>query len=227
MCELRSSVQTTIHLTHLPRPDLQTLAMYWLEGNVTAAVVDLLLERAAGNPFFAEQILRYLQEYDLLEWSDEGWQLTQAAVALFAMRVLTAAGDGPDAADGAPYWLPQPVKEVVQTASVLGQTFDLRVLARMLADYTELAVHMAVAEQADIWSTGAMQHYRFRHALLRDTAYHMQLRSNSAFCTAKVADGNYRNLCPDLGGGLCRILVYHYRQSEDRAHEQRYNKLAW
>lgn len=218
--------QTVLHLPHLSRHELQTLATYWLEGKVTTAVVDLLFERAAGNPFFTEQILRYLQEHELLEWSDQGWQLTQAAETLIAVRasplpatvhmILTARLDR----------LPQTVKEVVQTAAVLGQTFDLRVLTRMWSgNRDQLAKHMTLAEQAEIWAVGDLTQYRFRHALLRDTAYTMQLRAQQRALHRQAAAAIIEIYTHELAAHYAE-LVYHYRQSEDHANERRYNQLA-
>lgn len=224
--QMGSASQTVLALPHLSRLDLQTLAAYWLEGKVTPAVVDLLFERAAGNPFFTEQILRYLQEHELLEWSDQGWQLTQTAEALIAMRasplpatvhmILTARLDR----------LPQPVKAVVQTAAVLGQTFDLRVLAHMWPDkHDQLAGHMAIAEQAEIWSTDELMHYRFRHALLRDTAYTMQLRAQQRILHRRAAAAISEIYRHELAAHYAELL-YHYQQSEDHANERYYSQLA-
>lgn len=223
---LGSVNQLVLHLPHLSRPELQTLATYWLEGKVTTAVIDLLFERAAGNPFFTEQILRYLQEHELLEWSDQGWQLTQTAEALIAVRasplpatvhmILTARLDR----------LPQPVKEVVQTAAVLGQTFDLRVLTQMWSgSQAQIAEYMALAEQAEIWSAGSVTQYRFRHALLRDTAYTMQLRAQQRALHHRAAAAIVEIYPQELAAHYAE-LVYHYRQSEDQANERRYTQLA-
>lgn len=224
--QMRSVIPLMLHLAPLSRTHLETLATYWLEGKVTVAVVDLLFERAAGNPFFTEQILRYLQDHELLAWSDQGWQLTQANEALMAMRasplpatvhmILTARLDR----------LPQPVKEVVQTAAVLGQTFDLRVLTRMwTGDHGQLAAYMTVAEQADIWSTGDLMQYRFRHALLRDTAYTMQLRAQQRALHSRAAEAIIEIYGHQLATHYAE-LIYHYRQSEDQANERYYTQLA-
>jgi hypothetical protein len=70
-----------------------------------------------SNPFFAEQILRYPQERDLLALGEGGWQIAHESEALLlptdVRAVLVARLDQ----------LALQVKEVVQTASVLEQAY--------------------------------------------------------------------------------------------------------
>ncbi len=100
-----------------------------LEGPAAPDLVRLIEQRAEGNPFFAEQILRYLQQESLLalnasgRWAVKaGWQTSVLPADVTAM--LIARLDQ----------LTRQVKEVVQTASVLGREFEIQVLARMLKE---------------------------------------------------------------------------------------------
>ncbi len=126
--------------------------------------------RAEGNPFFAEQILHYLREESLLElnssgnWTvSPGWQSSGLPMDITAM--LIARLDQ----------LARQVKEVVQTASVLGREFEIHVLGWILKEDSALEDEVTEASRASIWSPLSQLRYMFRHSLLRDAAYSMQL----------------------------------------------------
>ncbi len=158
-----------IDLGKLNRDALAVLAEGQLPGRAGEKLLDLLVERSDGNPFFAEQILRYLKEEGLLYQDEDGWKVMeqQAPLPMDVRAVLVARLDR----------LAQEVKEVVQTASVLGREFEVCLLELMLDEREELPSRLAQAEQSSIWVTLSEIRYLFKHALLRDTAYRMQLRA--------------------------------------------------
>ncbi|MCX6044958.1 MAG: tetratricopeptide repeat protein [Chloroflexi bacterium] len=216
--------QTMIYVPPLSKDDLYLLAIYQLGGAVTPTLVELLHARVQGNPFFAEQILLYWQEHELLTWSDLGWQIQahydlsangMSPLSVDIRIILTAHLDR----------LPQSVKEVVQTAAVLGNEFDAQVLDHMLEYNSALPTQMAVAERADIWFALDLSHYLFCQALLRESAYDMQLRARlrklhrrAAQAIKQVYAGNLVYHYADL--------AYHYQQSGDTKQEQQCAKLA-
>jgi tetratricopeptide (TPR) repeat protein len=200
--------QVLIRLTTLNVDEIRALASAQLQGVPAPALVTLIEERAEGNPFFAEQLLRYLQEQDWLVQGVDGWQLRteQTPTTLLpngARALLVARLDQ----------LPQPVKEVVQTAAVLGREFDPKVLTHMLADDQTLAAKLAAADRAAIWWAITQARYLFRHALLREAAYDMQLRErlrrlhHLAGTALEQVYGT--DLTPYFGE-----LAYHYDQAE-------------
>ena len=146
---------TEIRLGGAPAPDL----------------IGLLVERSEGNPYFAEQILRYLQDENLIETSQAGWRLVRNIEETFLpgdiRSVLVARLDQ----------LGRGVRESVQTASVLGREFEIPVLEHMWRQDAILRQHLAEAEQAAVWNPSDDLHYIFSHGLLRDTAYEMQMQS--------------------------------------------------
>jgi predicted ATPase/class 3 adenylate cyclase len=159
-----------IDLGGLSHAEVARLAETLLLEPAAPALLDLLVARAEGNPFFAEQILLYLREQGLIELRDGAWHLagTQPAAALptDVRVVLVARLDR----------LAQEVKEVVQTAAVLGREFEMQLLSRMLRGDEAMMDKVATAEQEAIWSALSQLRYLFKHALLRDAAYRMQLR---------------------------------------------------
>ncbi len=120
--------------------------------------------------------------------------------------------------------LPAPLKAVVQTAAVLGHEFDVQVLDRMLAGDTAVHAKVRGAEDEAIWSALSDTRYRFRHALLRDAAYEMQVRARlrdlHARAGAAIEQTYGEVLAPHISD-----LVYHYGQAGDAGRERRYLAL--
>ena len=159
----------SITLDRLPSSDLSHLAGQVLGGRISESLLDLLEQRTEGNPFFAEQIIRYLSEKNLLSKNEDGLfdvdLRAERSLPLDVGAILIARLDS----------LAHDVRDVVQTASVLGREFEVQLLARMLRGDVDLPKKITHAEHVDIWTPLDQIRYIFRHALLRDAAYSMQL----------------------------------------------------
>jgi len=159
----------SLALDRLPSGDLSHLAEHVLGGRISASLLELLERRTEGNPFFAEQILRYLSEKNLLSENEDGLYdadlRAERSLPLDVGAILIARLDS----------LAQGVRDVVQTASILGREFEVQLLARMLRGDIDLLQKISHAESAEIWFPLDQIRYIFRHALLRDAAYSMQL----------------------------------------------------
>ena len=158
-----------LNLGGLTSGELSRLAEDVIGGPICSSLLELLEQRAEGNPFFAEQLLRYLAENDMLLQRHDGCIYASAraemSLPMDVRAVLIARLDS----------LAQSVRETVQTASVLGREFEIRLLSSMLQNDPELSLRVAHAERAGIWFPLTEIQYIFRHALLRDAAYSMQL----------------------------------------------------
>jgi predicted ATPase/class 3 adenylate cyclase len=159
----------TIALEGLSHEKIGSLAQDILGAPISKALHDVLNERTDGNPFFAEQILRYLQENSLLKLNNNGRLIADEHVTkslpMDVRAVMVTRLDK----------LPAQVRETVQSASVLGREFEIDILSAMLTHQEELPSHIIQARQANIWTPLSETRYIFRHALLRDAAYSMQL----------------------------------------------------
>ncbi|CAG1003950.1 adenylate cyclase 10 [Anaerolineales bacterium] len=158
-----------IRLDKLSSESLSQLAADILSHPISDSLLALLEARADGNPFFAEQILRYLWEQGALTLDADGQYFANAqaetSLPTDVRSVMVARLD----------CLTLQVKEMVQTAAVLGREFEVRVLGEMLRSDQDFSNHIAQAENANIWIALNEIEYIFRHALLRDAAYSMQL----------------------------------------------------
>jgi len=182
-----------------------------------------LAEKTGGNPFFVEQLALDLRERGLL---------VEEAPATGA-PILALRGDGaleiPDTVNAVLIArldrLAARVKAVVQTAAVLGQEFEVRLLSGMLRDDPQTAAQVREAERETIWSALSELRYLFRHALLRDAAYAMQLRSRLRELHRLAAEVLERVYGGDLAASAAD-LAYHYRRAEDVPQERRYARMA-
>jgi adenylate cyclase len=198
---------TLFPLREMDRAGVEALAKRALKGALSAGTVDYLMNKANGNPFFTEQIALDLLERGALslsaanEWSVSEREVDDMPVNINA--VLIARLDR----------LSTAVRVTVQIASVLGQEFELPVLQHMTHD-DETTLRQKVKQAADetIWVAQSESVYVFRHALLRDAAYSMQLtdrlRRLHALAGAAIERIHAENLtvkAPDL--------AYHYEKS--------------
>jgi class 3 adenylate cyclase/tetratricopeptide (TPR) repeat protein len=210
----------SIHLEGLSLEDLTRLVVTVLGGPAEPALLALLAQRSEGNPFFAEQILRYWQEGGMLVVSNAGWSLRHQGEGSLPLptnlrAVLIARLDR----------LAREVQEVVQTAAILGREFEVRLLARMLKGDETLPSKVEQAEQAGIWTVLSELQYIFKHTLLRDTAYGMQLRAHRQMLHGLAVEA-FETLYADELDRHYNELAYHSEQAGLPEQACRYYWLA-
>lgn len=169
-----------VALGPLARSELAMLVTHVLGGGPPSSdLVDLLEVRADGNPFFAEQLVHFLHDEHMLRRVDGEWLVDRAAmsdavlptdIALICVAQLDRLG--------------RTTLEVVQAASVLGREFDQLELLEMMneAGMSPPALGPAIdaGQAAGIWHRVSPSRHTFRHVLLRDAAYDMQIRARRA-----------------------------------------------
>ncbi len=164
-------IDRQIDLKGLSTEAVARLIEILLGGVPAVELVRRVMERSEGNPYFVEQIVRYMQEENLIEMSNLGWNQVRRVRDLFLpgdiRAVLVARLDQ----------LEYEVKDVVHTASVLGREFAVDVLEQMTNEADNIKRYVADAEQHAIWAHQGEDQYMFTHGLIRDAAYTMQMRA--------------------------------------------------
>ncbi|MBB4079535.1 tetratricopeptide (TPR) repeat protein/class 3 adenylate cyclase [Lewinella aquimaris] len=168
----------SVEIGGLTTQAVRELAESTLGGAISDPTLKTLLRATNSNPFYLEQILEYFRENELLhEKSDGLLHLSDESIKLSTSitSILTARIDR----------LSDMVRETVKAAAVIGREFDIPVLTevmRMDAGFngTEnimqlLEEQIEVAERGQIWSAMNELRYIFRHSLLREAVYGMQL----------------------------------------------------
>jgi adenylate cyclase len=142
-------------------------------------LADLVAERAGGNPFFAEEIVRDLTERDVLI-GGRGCYLcvepaTDVSVPSTLQAVIAARIDRLEPA----------AKRALNAAAVIGSQFNPETLAAL---EIEPALHdLVLAELIDQTAFGPRPQYAFRHGLIRAVAYESQLKSDRAQLHRRLA----------------------------------------
>jgi predicted ATPase len=128
--------------------------------DVSSAVRELVVSRAEGNPFFIEELTRYLREHDL----HAGASVRDVRIPATVHDLLTARIDR----------LPEALKRTLQLASVLGRDFPLALLERVAppgadvkGDVAEL-VRLELLREMDVFPDLRLS---FGHLLVRQVAY--------------------------------------------------------
>lgn len=171
----------TLALAPLSDPESAALARALLGAD--PSVVDLTVtvaQRAAGNPFFAEEIVRDLAERGLIR-GQRGAFVCRADVAEISVPATLQATIAARIDR-----LESPAKNALCAASVIGMRFDTDLLASMgLAPVVDGLLRAELIDQVKF--TGHAE-YAFRHPLIRTVAYESQLRSDRAALHRLLAD---------------------------------------
>ncbi len=171
----------------------QTIALGPLSDPESAVLIDDLLgpdpsvrelsrtiaERAAGNPFFALEMVRELAERGVLEGDPAAYISTAEAAAVDVPATLQATiAARIDRLD-------PKAKRTLSAASVLGSRFDIDTLTLLGAD--PAVEDLVAAQLIEQVSFTRAPEYVFHHPLIRAVAYESQLKSDRAELHRRVA----------------------------------------
>ena len=174
-------------------PGAQSVALAPLSDSATAALVTELVgpdpsvgglaskivERAAGNPFFAEEMVRELAERGVLRGNRSAYVSTvgagEVSVPATVQATIAARIDRLD-----------PVaKRTLSAAAVIGARFDAGLLETLGIDPS--VEDLVVAELVDQVTFTRGAQYVFHHPLIRAVAYDSQLKSDRAELHRRLA----------------------------------------
>src|SRR5215217_1609365 len=172
----------------------------------------LLLERAAGNPLYAEEFARLLADHGLAaENQVEGEVATVADIPVpeTVHGLIAARLDA----------LTPEVRALVQDASVIGRVFWPGAVAAMNgADDRVVGAGLAELERKQLVQrarSSSVQHqdeYLFWHALVRDVAYAQIPRAGRARRHQAVAEW-VEEVAGERVGDLAEVVAHHYGQA--------------
>ncbi|HSS26012.1 MAG TPA: adenylate/guanylate cyclase domain-containing protein [Mycobacterium sp.] len=171
----------------------QTIALGPLGDSDTAALIGELLgsdpsvgelaaivaERAAGNPFFVEEMVRELGQRGVLA-GEHGKYVCGADVAEVSVPATVQA-----AIEARIDRLTTPAKRTLNAASVIGARFGAGLLAALGID--AVVDELLSVELIDQVRFTPSAEYAFRHPLIRTVAYESQLKSDRAQLHRRLA----------------------------------------
>jgi len=174
-----------IELEYLSLEGTKSLTKQLLGNRIDKSSAVFLKEKTNGNPFFIEQLILDFKEREYWKKRNEGYTIEIAdAHVKDGMRTpfsLTTEETIPSTINNVLLSrfdrLTSEIKEVVQTASVLGKEFEIQVIAQMLKDVDDLMNKVKAAEKKQIWAVIEEIKCVYKHTLLRDVVYNMQMRA--------------------------------------------------
>lgn len=212
--EVSELPQMEIDLHALTTHAIRDLAQSKLDGPVTEEFMEMLVRTSNSNPFYLEQILDYFSEGNLLEIEDGAWNIRDKNVKVSGSinAILTARIDR----------LSNLVRETVKAAAVIGREFEVPVLSAVMREQEDflrqsngdmLREQIQIAERGQIWHAMSELRYIFKHSLLREAAYGMQLRTRLQQLHKLIAEAIERLYADNIEERYVD-LAFHYDQAE-------------
>jgi len=206
---------SSVFLDPLPPAATGELVDHLLEvAELPVALRARIVERAGGNPFFVEEILRQLIDEGRITQSEDGWRadpdLSTVEIPDTVQAVLAARID----------LLGADQKRTLQAAAVVGRIFWPAPVARFLdGSAGALDQHLRELEARDLIlsrlaSTMAGQpEYIFKHALVRDVAYESIPRRERAAAHLRIAEW-IEEVIGERRIEVVELLAHHYTEAQ-------------
>ena len=186
-------------------------------GDLPKSIRELIVEKADGNPFFVEEIIRSLIETKQLIRENSHWNAIgeDAKVSLpnTLRGVLSARIDR----------LPETTKHLLQNAAVIGRTFDLRVLKGLTDLNGGFDPQIQYLKEVSLIEP-VRDEYAFRHVLIQEAAYESILFKTRAALhrqIGEIMEELYRERIEEFAP----LLAHHFYAAQD-ARSQKYDILA-
>jgi predicted ATPase/class 3 adenylate cyclase len=206
---MRNSV--IVSLTPLSDDDTRTLLESIMPRDTAPDLYELIAERAGGNPLFAEEFVRMLEDRSggAVVGSDVAVQLDSSPESLDAL--IAARLDTLDIEE----------KSLLQDASVIGRVFWATAVAEVSgSDVQSVRVGLRDLAQRElvrrsrISSVQGDAEYAFAHALIRDVAYG-QIPRLARVDKHVVAAGWIERLAVERVADHAELLAHHYGHALD------------
>lgn len=197
-----------ILLEPLPAGDMDTLLenLLGMQG-LPKTIRDLIVEKAGGNPFFVEELIRSLVETKQIVRADGSWRAAVADAKLSLPDTLRGVlGARIDR-------LPETARDVLQNAAVIGRSFDLRVLGRLTHLNGGLDPQIRYLKDASLIEP-LHDEYAFRHVLIQEAAYESILLKKRAALHRQIGE-TLEELHADRIEEFAPLLANHFHAAHD------------
>ena len=199
-----------LHLQPLPRESLGGLLQALLGDDPNlGAMKAFLYERAGGNPFFLEEIVRSFVETGVVEGLPGGYrQVGSFKMGHVPATVETVLASRIDR-------LPPVEKRLLQEAAVIGSTASLALLQSLAGlEAGEIQTLLANLQSAEFLYEARLypaQEYAFKHALTHEVAYNELLRERRREIHARVVTAMEQVYSAHLGDVVDQIAEHALR----------------
>jgi class 3 adenylate cyclase/tetratricopeptide (TPR) repeat protein len=151
---------------------------------MTEAERQRILRNTEGNPLFMQEVARALIDGGVVEREDGGWRLTaDTAEIVIPDTIQSLITVGLDR-------LPESTRRTVQTAAVVGRTFEEELLVAVAgrADVRDDLRELVRRDLIRVAGDGSRAEFTFRHALTQEAAYGTLLAKHRRAAHRRVAE---------------------------------------
>ncbi len=225
-----------ISISNLTNDAGRKLCKNLLKEPLSDKLFELIKTKTGNNPFFIEQLCTYLEENQLLtkvsganELKDESVEIPMEINSILVARIDRLSSE---------------LKEAVQIGSILGREFDVKIIYEMLEVLTyilnvlekekkedahlistklkaeEIRSVLSEGKTEKVWTNLTEIRYIFKHALLMDVVYGMQLKQRLR-SLHRIAGEAIKNL---FTGDKSKYIdiARHYQKAEMKAEALEY-----
>jgi class 3 adenylate cyclase/tetratricopeptide (TPR) repeat protein len=191
-------------------------------GEAAPELNDLILNRAAGNPFFMEELTHTLLENGSIRKEENQYvlagRLSSLQVPETVQGIIAARIDR----------LEENLKRIMQVASVIGREFAFRILQAISGVREDLKSQLLNLQGLEfIYEKNLFPEleYIFKHALTQEVAYNSVLLKRRKEIHEKIGDA-IEKLYAERLEEFYQMLAYHYSKSENIEKACKYSKLS-
>lgn len=175
--------------------------------------LDYICKYTSGNPFFLEQILSFILENGLIKPDGnilfDNIHIPSDINALILARIDRLSED---------------LKDIIKTASVLGIEFPVKLLENMFSG-RRIDSKIKKVEKEQIWLPLNQLTYIFKHVLIRESVYNIQL-ADTLKKLHDLAAETIKIFYKDKIKAYYPVLADHYERSENIKEARNYLKLS-
>lgn len=176
----------------------------------------LILQRAEGNPFYLEEIIRMLIDHGIIRRNADRWQVLPDANLDELQVPTTLQGLIMTRVDH----LGEGGRQALQCAAVIGRDFSYRLLNNVIENARSLQDDMQELQERQLVnrvSDGSYPEYRFTNILIQETVYNSLLVRRREYLHQKIANA-IEALFRDRIDEHIEALAFHYAESKDWEH---------
>jgi len=218
------SYHNQVTLNRLSNRDSLAMATHILgTEHIDRDLVELILEKTEGVPFFIEEFLRSIKDLKIIEKTENRYQLAKdikkISIPSTIQDVIMARVDS----------LPEGAKEVLQTGSVIEREFSYELIKRVLGlTEQELLSHLSALKDSElIYERGIypQSNYIFKHALTQDVVYNSILMKRKKHLHEEIGNAIVELYKENIDDHYS-ILAEHFIGSENYEKGAEYSRLA-
>jgi len=218
------SFHSQITLNRLSNRESLTMVSHLLgTEQIDSDLEELVLEKTEGVPFFIEEFIKSLKDLKIIERKDNRYHLAkdtqEVTIPSTIQDVIMARVDT----------LPEEVKDLLQTGSVIEREFSYDLIKRVTGlPEQELLSRLSISKDSELlYERGIYPQsiYIFKHALTQEVVYDSILTKRKKRLHEEIGNA-IEDLYKENIDAQYEVLAEHYISSENYEKGAEYSKLA-